>query len=112
MALYDRMSHMRLKEINPDTIRIVDTLGKGEFGSVLRAVWESPLGETEVALKVLKEPGQDGERINTAFLQEAAILGQFSHPNILRLVGVVTLTEPNMIVTELMQEELRRFLLN
>ena len=111
MELYNRMSHMRLREINPGTMRIVDTLGTGEFGSVMKAVWESPLGETDVALKVLKEPGGDEDRINTAFLQEAAILGQFSHPNVLRLVGVVTLTVPHMIVTELMQEELRRFLL-
>lgn len=28
------------------------------------------------------------------FLQEAAIMGQFSHPNIISLLGVVTLGEP------------------
>ena len=112
VEIIERMSHMRFKEINPNTMRIVDILGKGEYGSVLKAVWESPLGEAMVAVKVLKDSEEDGERVKTAFLQEAAILGQFSHPNILRLVGVVTLTAPNMIVTELMQEELKRFLLS
>eukprot|EP00800_Vazella_pourtalesii_P016303 TRINITY_DN4657_c0_g1_i2.p1 TRINITY_DN4657_c0_g1~~TRINITY_DN4657_c0_g1_i2.p1 ORF type:complete len:679 (+),score=113.17 TRINITY_DN4657_c0_g1_i2:1-2037(+) len=112
IELYDRMSGMKLREINPETVKLNETLGTGEFGSVIKAVWNSPLGETHVAIKVLKEMKDDasGEKIQTAFLQEAAILGQLSHPNILRLVGVVTLTVPNMIVTELMYEELKRFL--
>ena len=110
--LYNTMSSMQLREINPETVKQTETLGKGEFGFVVKAVWNSPLGETHVAIKVLKEMKDDvgGEKLQTAFLQEAAILGQFSHPNILRLVGVVTLTAPNMIVTELMHGELRHFL--
>jgi serine/threonine protein kinase len=36
------------------------------------------------------------------FLKEAAIMAQFSHPNIVSLVGVCTLptTEPTLIVLE------------
>jgi serine/threonine protein kinase len=38
------------------------------------------------------------------FLKEAAIMAQFSHPNIVGLVGVCTLpeTEPTLIVLEYM----------
>jgi hypothetical protein len=36
------------------------------------------------------------------FLGRAALLGQFQHPNILRLEGVVTKSRPLMVLTELM----------
>lgn len=36
-----------------------------------------------------------------AFLEEAALMAQFDHPNIIRLVGVVTDAQPIMIVVEL-----------
>ena len=38
------------------------------------------------------------------FLQEAAIMGQFRHPNIVRLFGVVTVSDPVLIVLELMKK--------
>ena len=34
------------------------------------------------------------ERERVKFLQEAAIMGQFSHPNIVELFGVVTVGDP------------------
>ena len=37
------------------------------------------------------------------FLLEASIMGQFAHPNVIRLIGVVTKSEPSMIVTEYME---------
>lgn len=37
------------------------------------------------------------------FLGRAALLGQFQHPNILRLEGVVTKSRPIMVLTELME---------
>ena len=38
------------------------------------------------------------------FLQEAAIMGQFRHPNIVRLFGVVTVSDPVLIVLELIKK--------
>ena len=43
-------------------------------------------------MKLLKSGSTEEERVK--FLQEAAIMGQFMHPNILKLHGVVTLSEP------------------
>lgn len=43
------------------------------------------------------------ESLQMAFLGQAAVLGQFQHPNILRLEGVVTKSRPLMVVTELME---------
>ena len=49
-------------------------------------------GKPEVAVKMLKPNSLEQDKIK--FLQEAAIMGQFSHQNIVRLYGVVTLGEP------------------
>lgn len=67
-------------------------IGEGNFGSVSRGVWLPPDGRHEVAVKMLK-PGA-GEEDRVKLLQEAAIMGQFVHKNVVSLHGVVTLGEP------------------
>ena len=42
----------------------------------------------EVAVKTLKVGSQQEDRIK--FLQEAAVMGQFSHPYVIKIYGVVT----------------------
>ena len=49
-------------------------------------------GEVGVAVKMLKAGACEEEKVK--FLQEAAINGQFHHPNIVKLLGVVTVGEP------------------
>ena len=71
---------------------ITSTLGSGQFGVVYKGVWQSPEGVIEVAVKTLKETADEEQKVK--FLQEAAIMGQFSHPNVVKLHGVVTLEEP------------------
>lgn len=51
-----------------------------------------------VAVKKLKNGFNNRDR--DSFLEEASILGQFSHNNIIRLEGVVSKSKPNMIVIE------------
>ncbi len=46
----------------------------------------------DVAVKTL-QPGIS-EEDKVKFLQEAAIMGQFLHPNVVKLHGVVTVGEP------------------
>ena len=46
----------------------------------------------EVAVKMLKP--QSTEEGKVKFLQEAAIMGQFLHPHVVKLHGVVTMGEP------------------
>ncbi|KAG7226983.1 hypothetical protein INR49_022329 [Caranx melampygus] len=43
------------------------------------------------------------ERQRRDFLSEASIMGQFDHPNIIHLEGVVTKSSPVMIITEFME---------
>lgn len=37
------------------------------------------------------------------FLSEAGVLGQFDHPNVLKLEGVITCSPPERIITEFME---------
>ena len=67
-------------------------LGAGQFGEVWRGFIDTPSGEKDVAVKRLKEGSSQMEKVK--FLQEAVVMKQFQHPNILRVVGVVTRTEP------------------
>ena len=70
----------------------MDHLGSGEFGTVCRGEWHTEQGDLGIAVKMLT--GQTIERDRVRFLQEAAIIGQFKHPNIVRLHGVVTVGDP------------------
>ena len=72
--------------------RITDNLGEGQFGTVNKGIWQSPAGAKKVAVKTLKSQASETDAVK--FLQEAAINGQFKHPNIVKLFGVVTIGEP------------------
>ena len=72
--------------------RIIEHLGSGQFGCVNKGVWHSPDKSIDVAVKTLKKHASEEEMVK--FLQEAAIMGQFHHPNIVKLHGVVTMGEP------------------
>lgn len=78
--------------------------GGGEFGDVCRGKLKLPPdGRTEidVAIKTLK-PGS-ADKARNDFLTEASIMGQFEHPNVIFLQGVVTKSNPVMIITEFME---------
>ena len=70
------------------THRVVGHLKSGEFGDVKKALWtKGDSKKLEVAVKMLKEGAGSEERVK--FLQEAAIMGQFHHHNVVMLHGVV-----------------------
>ena len=75
---------------------VSDYLGSGQFGQVSRGVWRSSSGTVAVAIKSLRPEAKEDEKVK--FLQEAAIMGQFHHPSIVKLHGVVTVGEPVSIV--------------
>ena len=71
---------------------ILQQLGSGEFGQVCKAFWSISGATKELAVKTLKPELPEEEKVR--FLQEAAIMGQFSHPNVVKLYGVVTVGDP------------------
>ena len=97
-----------MHEIDRKEIDLQKEFASGQFGVVYRAVYHTQRGDIPVAIKTLKETSDTDTKV--AFMREAAILAQFQHPNVLRLIGVLTAQQPYMMVTELLKTELREFL--
>ena len=68
---------------------MVSHLGTGEFGTVSKGQWTSEGRVMEVAVKTLTDSAN-----TVKFLQEAAIMAQFRHPNVTALRGVVSQGTP------------------
>ncbi|XP_071071425.1 ephrin type-A receptor 1 isoform X3 [Dasypus novemcinctus] len=90
------------QELDPAWLMVGTVIGEGEFGEVYRGTLRLPSQDCKtVAIKTLKDTSPDGQWWN--FLREATIMGQFNHPHILHLEGVVTKRKPIMIITEFME---------
>nr|XP_015303680.1 ephrin type-A receptor 1 isoform X3 [Macaca fascicularis] len=90
------------RELDPAWLMGDTVIGEGEFGEVYRGTLRLPSQDCKtVAIKTLKDTSPGGQWWN--FLREATIMGQFSHPHILHLEGVVTKRKPIMIITEFME---------
>ncbi|KAJ0985204.1 hypothetical protein J5N97_003560 [Dioscorea zingiberensis] len=86
------------KNFRPDLI-----LGEGGFGVVYKGVIDENVRpgfkSTEVAVKVLDPEGFQGDR---EWLAEVNYLGQFSHPNLVKLIGFCCEDEHRLLVYEYM----------
>ena len=71
---------------------MVKNIRSGQFGKVVKGKWTFNKNEIDVAIKTLKSSATEEDEVK--FLQEAAINGQFHHPNIITLLGVVTIGKP------------------
>ena len=71
-------------------LRLTKLLGSGQFGNVHQGEWTDPGTKQKfaVAVKTLKEGASEEDKVK--FLQEAAIMGQFRHTNVVHLHGVIT----------------------
>ena len=73
--------------------RSVGHLGSGQFANVEEGTWKKGVNkEVRIALKTMKPGSTEEDKIK--FLQEAAIMAQFRHPNVIGLYGVVSKGEP------------------
>lgn len=78
--------------------------GEGSFGTVYRGLLSDEGFELTVAIKELKE-GID-EKAQIHFLQEAYLLAQLCHRNIIAMIGGVFREMPQSIVMELCEDSL------
>ncbi|XP_013406670.1 Abelson tyrosine-protein kinase 2 isoform X2 [Lingula anatina] len=83
-------------EIERTEIQMKHRLGGGQYGDVYEGVWKK-YGKI-VAVKTLKE---DTMALKD-FLEEAAIMKEMKHENLVQLLGVCTREPPFYIVTEFM----------
>ena len=79
--------------------RLKEQLGSGQFGTVYHGLWRKETDESvgevdgnkeaviEVAIKSLVKEASEEERV--MFLKEAAIMGQFNHPYIVKMLGII-----------------------
>eukprot|EP00741_Cyanophora_paradoxa_P016637 tig00000198_g16066.t1 len=101
-------------------LEVGDTIGEGSFAIVHCGSWRG----TQVAIKMLKRPSEDGSlasdgfgsiggaraqahetrAMREEFQQEVATLGRLRHPNILLYLGACTHPEHMAIVTEFMPD--------
>ncbi|XP_035527215.1 ephrin type-B receptor 3 [Morone saxatilis] len=94
--------HEFAKEIDISCVKIEEVIGAGEFGEVCRGrLKQAGRREMVVAIKTLKAGYTERQRRD--FLAEASIMGQFDHPNVIRLEGVLTRSCPVLILTEFME---------
>ncbi|KAJ0984132.1 hypothetical protein J5N97_002488 [Dioscorea zingiberensis] len=86
------------KNFRPDLI-----LGEGGFGIVYKGVIDDSVrpgfDSTKVAVKVLDRDGLQGDR---EWLAEVYHLGQFSHPNLVKLIGYCCEDDHRLLVYEYM----------
>jgi hypothetical protein len=106
--LYKQLRRQRIKSIPVSHIKQLSVIGSGEFGTVCKGQWIYSDKVLDVAIKVLSDVSDQ-----TKFLQEAAIMSQFRHPNVIKLYGVVTEGQQIMLVVEMLEKgDLRQALAN
>jgi len=77
---------------------------------VTLATWRDDERSKEVAVKTLNQKASDQDKIK--FFQEAALMAQFVHDNVIRMYGMIT-TDPAMIVLEYAKKgDLREYLIS
>jgi hypothetical protein len=89
----------RYPTIPESDIKLQGKLGCGEFGEVYKAEVKYNGTRTSAAVKTLVSK-QDKAKL----LKEAAIMGQFQHPYIIWLYGLVETSEKMMLVMEYLSE--------
>nr|CDS26577.1 tyrosine kinase [Hymenolepis microstoma] len=71
-----------------ESIRLMDRLGGGNFGQVVKGIYHTPQGQdVEIAVKTLKE-SQIASTGEQTILSEAKTMTQLKHRHIVRLIGV------------------------
>uniref|UniRef100_A0A4W3IEK2 non-specific protein-tyrosine kinase n=1 Tax=Callorhinchus milii TaxID=7868 RepID=A0A4W3IEK2_CALMI len=83
-------------EINPSDLTFMKQLGSGQFGVVR-------LGKFRAKHKVAIKTVYEGAMSEEDFIEEAKIMMNLSHPNLVQLHGVCTQQRPIYIVTEFME---------
>uniref|UniRef100_A0A8C2D742 non-specific protein-tyrosine kinase n=1 Tax=Cyprinus carpio TaxID=7962 RepID=A0A8C2D742_CYPCA len=83
-------------EINPSELTFMKELGSGQFGVVRLGKWRA---QHKVAIKTIRE----GAMSEDDFIEEAKIMMNLSHLNLVQLYGVCTQQKPIYLVTEFME---------
>jgi len=83
--------------IRPNEIKVHERVGRGSFGDVYRGMFRG----TEVAVKKILAAQLTRDFV-TELYQEAALMQEIRHPNVLTFMGVCTIPPEVCIITEYM----------
>ncbi|EDQ85046.1 uncharacterized protein MONBRDRAFT_29704 [Monosiga brevicollis MX1] len=105
-ARLEQDSNMQLskepRELNREWLIVLSELGQGAFGIVYEASLSEPKApEIQVAAKSLRKDALDNER--EELLEEALVMAQMEHANVVGLIGVITKGRPIYVVLEHMR---------
>lgn len=96
-----------LQKIKRSQIVLTRLIGSGAFGEVYegRATGVIDSDPNKLTLKVAVKTLRKGvtEQSKADFLKEAALMANFKHENILRIIGICLDNDPNFIIMELME---------
>lgn len=99
---YISLSRFWKKQKYVGNFRLLEKLGAGGMGTIYKAKSLSDKTET-VAIKVLKEELFEDENNRKRFKQEAAIIDQLDHPNIIKVIERGQSRDTMFIVMELLE---------
>ena len=97
-------------EVARESVELSNEIGKGNFGKVFEGTLRTADGGIQsVAVKTINEDAVLEESIN--FLNEASIMKSFNTTHIVQLLGIVSQTQPYLVIMELMANgDLKTFL--
>ena len=94
---------VRPREIPGRSLRILTRIGGGNFGDVFAGMLDerstTGIPAYRVAVKAPK-PDVEGTTNKADLLQEAALMAQFCHPNIVALIGIVSRSQQCKVVLQ------------
>ena len=95
---------VRPREISKQNLNILKRIGGGNFGEVHDGMLDerasTGVPAYRVAIKTIK-PDAQGTSNQTDLFEEAALMAQFDHPNIVALIGVVSRNQQCFVVLQL-----------
>ncbi|CEF67791.1 Tyrosine-protein kinase Fps85D [Strongyloides ratti] len=91
-------------ELNHDEIKLTKKLGDGAFGEVMKGELKQDNICVPVAVKKLSSLEKMSKEMIKEIMHEARLMRKFNHPNVTKIYGVATGTEPLYIVMELANE--------
>uniref|UniRef100_A0A915Q3T4 non-specific protein-tyrosine kinase n=1 Tax=Setaria digitata TaxID=48799 RepID=A0A915Q3T4_9BILA len=85
--------------VSHDRVRLKDELGQGVFGRVFKGILQ--VGHTYQTVAVKTCVGQTSDKAKRAsFLQEAKVMREYKHENLVQFIGIACQKEPLMIIVE------------
>ncbi|VDM97620.1 unnamed protein product [Thelazia callipaeda] len=85
--------------ISHDRVRLKEELGKGAYGRVYKAILQVGHTFQTVAAKTCVGQAKDKDK-RASFLQEAKVMREYNHENLVQFIGIACQKEPLMIIAE------------